>query len=125
MNSNHKWLLKQNAKDRRGLYRGENSPNWKGGYCGSEKTVEQIREELGQRQGNVCAICGKPETVKRKGTTKRLSIDHNHKTGEIRGLLCSRCNMKLGVLENVEFVEKANLYLKGSYKSSWWNVKVS
>lgn len=40
-------------------------------------------------QDGRCAICGgKPRKY-------RLSVDHDHKTGEIRGLLCSRCNHKL------------------------------
>jgi len=40
-------------------------------------------------QGGVCAICsGRPRKY-------ALAVDHDHKTGEIRGLLCSRCNHKL------------------------------
>jgi len=42
-----------------------------------------------------------------------LSVDHNHLTGEIRGLLCQRCNQGLGsFLENPEILNKAILYLK-------------
>jgi hypothetical protein len=41
-------------------------------------------------QGGVCAICTRPPK------TKRLAVDHNHKTGEVRGLLCARCNQILG-----------------------------
>lgn len=48
-----------------------------------------------RHQGNVCAICRKPE---RSG--KRLSLDHCHKTGLIRGALCSNCNRVFGKLEN-------------------------
>ena len=39
-----------------------------------------------------CAICGKTEK-------KRLAVDHDHVTGEIRGLLCGSCNTKLGFYE--------------------------
>jgi Recombination endonuclease VII len=42
-------------------------------------------------QGGVCAIC-----VRAKGKTKRLAVDHDHKTGEVRGLLCGPCNQLLG-----------------------------
>lgn len=45
-------------------------------------------------QGGVCAIC--------KGTNKSgiaLSVDHDHKTGEVRELLCGNCNGKLGWFE--------------------------
>lgn len=46
-------------------------------------------DALLEAQGGRCAICrGKPKS-------KRLAVDHNHKTGEVRGLLCSRCNHDL------------------------------
>lgn len=47
-------------------------------------------------QDGVCAVCHKPES--RKGF--RLSIDHDHITEKIRGLLCYRCNTCLGWYEN-------------------------
>jgi len=42
-----------------------------------------------KEQCGVCAICGEPEPTQKN---YRLSIDHCHATGKIRGLLCSRCN---------------------------------
>jgi hypothetical protein len=47
-------------------------------------------------QGGVCYVCQCPEPVK----GRRLSVDHDHETGEIRGLACSRCNPLLGKIEN-------------------------
>lgn len=47
-------------------------------------------------QNGVCAICGQPETETRRGVVKFLAVDHNHDTGEIRGLLCGYCNKMLG-----------------------------
>lgn len=47
-------------------------------------------------QNNLCAICNKNQ---RSG--KRLAIDHCHKTGLIRGALCSQCNRLLGKIENM------------------------
>ncbi len=47
-------------------------------------------------QNYACYFCGQPEPVK----GRRLSVDHDHATGEVRGLLCSRCNPILGKLEN-------------------------
>src|SRR6266550_6831211 len=41
-------------------------------------------------QHGVCAICEKPETTKQQGRVQRLSVDHDHKTGKPRGLLCAR-----------------------------------
>lgn len=42
-----------------------------------------------KRQGGRCAIC------RARPKSKRLAVDHNHKTGAVRGLLCSRCNHDL------------------------------
>lgn len=49
-------------------------------------------------QNGVCAICGNSEVAannQRNGVLK-LSVDHNHVTNQIRGLLCQRCNTGLG-----------------------------
>ena len=48
-----------------------------------------------KHQGGICYACHQPEPVK----GRRLSVDHDHATGMIRGLLCSRCNPVLGKLE--------------------------
>ena len=67
---------------------------WKYGITLDE--YDQIREQ----QFGVCAICGKPETAKYPdGTIRRLSVDHDHETGKVRGLLCSRCNQGIGLME--------------------------
>jgi hypothetical protein len=47
-------------------------------------------------QNGVCYVCQQPEPVK----GRRLSVDHDHGTGLVRGLLCSRCNPIIGKLEN-------------------------
>lgn len=69
-----------------------------------------------EAQNNKCAICFKEETapnVWKEGEYRRLAIDHNHKTGEIRGLLCYRCNTTLGKLEDdVNLLEQMVKYLK-------------
>lgn len=49
--------------------------------------------EMLLRQGGVCAICGKQQGDK---GIDRLAVDHDHKTGNVRGLLCSACNQGLG-----------------------------
>ena len=54
--------------------------------------LEMLKKQLG-----TCAICRKPETLKDKnGNVRFLAIDHDHKTGRIRGLLCAACNLMLG-----------------------------
>ena len=64
-------------------------------------------------QSGLCAICNQPETHKRNGKVKNLAVDHNHKTGKIRGLLCSSCNTGIGKLkEDVTILSSAIRYLK-------------
>lgn len=58
-------------------------------------------------QNGVCAICGSPPE---DGT--RLHVDHNHDSGVVRGLLCLKCNMALGLLgDNYAVVLTAAEYL--------------
>jgi hypothetical protein len=58
-------------------------------------------------QDGKCAICGKPCV-----TGRRLAIDHNHKTGMVRALLCTRCNNGLGNFgDDHELLQKAIDYL--------------
>lgn len=69
-------------------------------------TPEQY-EDMMEFQNGVCAICLK------KPRARRLAVDHNHKTGEVRGLLCTRCNHKiLGASgENPDVLRRAADYL--------------
>lgn len=66
-------------------------------------------DQMFKNQNGVCAICNLPEI------NGRLSIDHNHQTGKIRGLLCRSCNVLLGYLERIKndgFIKKAEKYLR-------------
>ena len=56
--------------------------------------TEQEYDLMVRKQQGLCGICGKP--------VKKLRVDHNHKTGKIRGLLCSACNIGLGMLQDSE-----------------------
>lgn len=70
-------------------------------------------------QRGLCAICEKPEVNKdAKGKVKWLGVDHNHATGELRGLLCYKCNTGVGKLgDSIVTLESAIKYLteRGSY----------
>ncbi|MBE3118593.1 MAG: hypothetical protein IMZ50_07560 [Candidatus Atribacteria bacterium] len=57
-------------------------------------------------QGGVCAICGRIAPA-----GQMLVVDHDHNSGEVRGLLCQRCNIQLGVLEQQLWVKQAMQYL--------------
>ena len=58
--------------------------------------------DMVDNQNNVCAICKKSETAKdaRSGKLKSLHVDHDHETGMVRGLLCTRCNIALGLVRD-------------------------
>ena len=65
-----------------------------------------------EKQNGVCAICDQPERAHRNGVPNRLSVDHCHRTGAIRGLLCHACNRALGLFDdNIERMESAFRYL--------------
>lgn len=52
------------------------------------KQAEAEREKMAIKQNRCCAICAKHE----EQFSRRLSVDHNHKTGKVRALLCFYCN---------------------------------
>lgn len=55
-----------------------------------------------------CAICGEKQL-----NNKKLAVDHCHKTGKVRGLLCRNCNIGIGMLnDNPESLLKAYKYIK-------------
>jgi hypothetical protein len=73
----------------------------------------QHRQLLEARGHGACAICGFEEEVKSaRGRLRRLVIDHDHATGIVRDLLCSRCNAALGLFrDDVEVLLAAAQYL--------------
>lgn len=56
-------------------------------------TPEQF-EEMKKAQGGVCALCKQSPKDKRG-----LFVDHNHRTGKVRALLCTGCNWAVGMYE--------------------------
>lgn len=64
------------------------------------KINDEIFSKLENQQKNLCAVCGLPEIAKTpQGNIRPLSVDHNHNTKQVRGLLCSKCNLALGLLK--------------------------
>jgi len=72
----------------------------------SNKEKKKIYETLFKEQKGVCAICNQVPK------NRKLSIDHDHKTRKIRGLLCGRCNIALGFFkDNIFLLQRALNYL--------------
>ena len=69
----------------------------------------QEHQEMYKNQNGVCAICkGEGD-----GKWKKLCVDHDHKTGKVRQLLCRNCNMVLGqVGDNANLLEEMIKYLQ-------------
>lgn len=100
--SSRKWV-KANPKKAKEIFR-----RW--GKAHPERMKELVRkhtlkklygltpaeyDRMFKAQGGVCAICGEPEC-----TQKNLPIDHNHTTGKTRELVCSRCNIAIGMIDD-------------------------
>ena len=62
-------------------------------------------DELLARQDGMCSICG--------SAMSKPAVDHDHRTGAIRGLLCGPCNRGLGHFrDDPDLCERAALYLR-------------
>lgn len=71
------------------------------------KITKEQYLSLFEKQRGLCAICKGLDNY-----TKRLAVDHCHKTGKIRGLLCGSCNRGIGLLkDSFEILLKAHDYL--------------
>lgn len=82
-------------------------------------TLEDYQTMVSWGDGK-CSICAQEEKIidKRSGKVRALAVDHDHKTGIVRGLLCSKCNRGLGMFnENIQLLEDAVNYLI-AYKES-------
>ena len=55
--------------------------------------TQEMYEEMLSKQSGKCALCGGPPGK------RGLFVDHNHKTGRVRGLLCDGCNWAIGAVE--------------------------
>lgn len=80
------------------------------------KIYSDTYDSLLKSQNNCCAICKKPEISKTNNRSNlSLSVDHCHTTNKVRGLLCGKCNMALGLLDDAEvLLLSAIKYLKRS-----------
>jgi hypothetical protein len=68
-------------------------------------TIDEY-DRLFASQNGRCAICG-------KSTKTRLAVDHNHKTNNVRQLLCTKCNLIIGCsMEDISILENSINYIK-------------
>jgi hypothetical protein len=75
-------------------------------------TPEQY-DKMYQDQKGLCACCGQPETaIHWKGRKRTLAVDHDHVTGQVRQLICHRCNVVIGLTkENPDLCELLRSYI--------------
>ena len=100
---------KNNPEKTKEIYRKSNAKRW-------EKDKDKLRlacrvyhlknkygisiehyERLLEKQGGVCAVCG---TSNWGGAYGKPHVDHDHKTGVVRGILCVRCNVAIGLIDD-------------------------
>lgn len=111
-------MCKQCSTNRRKRYYQENIPRkqelQKANHLSRKYNLTVVQFELLKtQQENVCAICKRePDSGRYKG----FYVDHDHRTGKVRGLLCYRCNMVLGYAkEDLDVLQTAIHYLKISH----------
>jgi DNA-binding transcriptional MerR regulator len=71
--------------------------------------------DLLAKQNARCAICNVASNKEnwQNDTTQHFDVDHNHKTGKIRGLLCRRCNICIGYIDDcLPLLAKIKAYLE-------------
>ena len=68
------------------------------------KLLPQEEKELKEEHNGICPICNE---------RKASAIDHDHKTGKVRGYICDKCNLGLHFMENIKLRERLDKYLKG------------
>ena len=78
-------------------------------------------EELFRIQGGKCAICG--ATPENNMLGNALGLDHDHRTGKIRGLLCSPCNRGLGYFrDSPTLLQNAITYMRKLEEQFGWGL---
>ncbi|MGW5012423.1 endonuclease VII domain-containing protein [Micromonospora chalcea] len=91
------------------LYGGNREYHLRRRYGVGEKEFQELLAE----QGGVCAICRRPDPE---------HLDHDHRTGWVRGILCFNCNGGLGQFkDNAEVLARAITYLRGT---TWQRVLI-
>lgn len=116
--------LKQGIKSRECEF--TKPPNWSG-FDREDAIIQRMYgitmaelDGLVEFQKGNCAVCFKPLEI----LNRRANIDHDHETGEVRGILCTGCNTGIGHLgDNIAGLERALYYLKNTPFSEFKETK--
>lgn len=120
----HRERMREQSRQRR------LDPLWKADYAARRKAARyhlknlygitpERYDYLFKTQDGVCANCQQPETLRIKGNLVSLAVDHDHVTGEVRGLLCSNCNQGLGKFKHDPALLRAAAdYLEGQSRGT-------
>ena len=82
-------------------------------YGASLETIHALLE----KQGNKCQICAEPIWFGASDKRNVPHVDHCHKTGMIRGLLCLTCNTGIGMFgDSSDLLQKATDYLSNNHR---------
>lgn len=77
-------------------------------------TLEEFYSIL-EEQNNKCKICSVDIFMDAKNRNQKTCVDHCHKTGKVRGILCHKCNVAIGLLDDdISKIELVVNYLKSS-----------
>lgn len=111
----HKAYYQNNWKDKNSEYQRRYYVNFSDKKANSRLlreygiTLDQYNQMFEEQEGK-CAICGKHQSELKFA----LAVDHNHDTGEVRGLLCRKCNTGIGLFDdNKSLIHNALTYLGG------------
>lgn len=115
---NAEWLAPVGSDFRKGSWTPDQISSYGRAWNLKKKFGISVQEYdlLLAKQGGVCAICGNKEShVYKSGKPKELSVDHCHTNGNVRGLLCVKCNRGLGYFDDdIERINRAIDYLRKS-----------
>jgi hypothetical protein len=128
----HKEVIKAKARARRNANKDETNKKLRERYRNDEKYRNRCRSldlhkkygitldfynYMFSKQDGKCAIC-RSEDIGRKNGLHFL-VDHDHKTKQVRGLLCHRCNLMLGSAnDQTETLHRAIIYLENARREA-------
>lgn len=110
---NHREAINSRRRER---YQERRPGWWRAGKLRRYGITEEDYDRLLELQDGRCAICRQAETTNANNgeRLKLLAVDHDHQTGQVRGLLCAQCNKGIGNLrEDPVILQNALDYLAG------------